>query len=697
MIRRAFIKKSLSLAVIYLLIFHMPAAAIKRPITANDLWNLKRIGSYRLSPSGHKAAVVVTEYDIEENKGQGDIWLVNTDGSGSRRFTTGETTESDPVWSQRGNKIAFTASRNSGKPQLQIISTEGGEATEVTDMPLGVSDPRWLPCGRKMIFVSPVIPGFGGDPDSIRAELTRREKSKVSAKVTEDRFYRYWDHWLTDGYINHLFMIDLETKKVTDLMPGWDRLTGSRGGIEYDISPDGKEIAFTSLRSGPPYDSLESDIYLLDIADPGICRNLTADNPADDFSPYYTPDGKYILYGRQKIIGFYGDRVRLVRYNRMTEEKRLLTESFDRSPSDWVVDKKGKKIFFHAEDRAMVSLFSVGIDGGKISEIYRGGSNRSIDLLPDGSLIFIHQSNSQPACLCIVDKNGGNFKKLTSFNDALLDSIEMGRFEDVWFKGADDEDVQMFILYPPGFDSGRKWPLLMLVHGGPHGTFGDVFHPRWNTQVFAAPGYVTAMVNFHGSSGFGQEFTDAITGEHGRKPFIDVMNAVDLIIGRGFIDEERMALAGGSYGGYLASWVGTQTDRFACLINHAGVFDLCAQFGSDITSGRSRAYGGTVWDDIEDVIKWSPAHNMKDYSTPTLIIHGEKDYRVPVGNGLEAYGILKAKGVPSRFVYFPDENHWVLTPQNSIFWYGEFHAWLDRWISAGPKAGMQSRKPGRSS
>ncbi len=659
-------------------------AADKKPVSATDLWNIKRLGSLKLSPCGKIAAVIVTEYDIDENKGQGDIWLVDSDGSRCRRFTTGESTENSPAWSPCGRKMAFTARREGEKAQLHIISLDGGEAVELTSMPLGVYDPKWLPGGNGIVFVSQVIPGYEGALDSMRVEIERRKNSRITAKVTEDRFYRYWDHWLTDGYVSHLFLIDLDTKEVTDLMPGWGRLTGSSTGIEYNISPEGTEIAFTAFRDGSPYDALESDIYLLDMENPGKVRNLTADNPADDFSPYYTPDGKYILYGRQKIVGFYGDRVRLVRYNRKTDGKKLLTEGFDRSPSGWTVGKKGRTVYFNAADRAMVSLFSVGIDGGGVKEIYRGGTNRSVDLLPDGSLIFMHQSNCEPDRVCTVRCDGKGFRKLTSFNDELLGRLEMGRFEDVWFKGADGQDVQMFILYPPGFDPGKKWPLLVLVHGGPHGTFGDNFHPRWNTQVFAAPGYVTAMVNFHGSSSFGQEFTDAITGEHGRKPLIDVMNAVDFILEMGFVDKNRMAVAGGSYGGYLVSWIGASTDRFACLINHAGVFDLCAQFGSDVTAGRSRAYGGTVWENLEDVIRWSPAHNMEDYVTPTLIIHGEKDYRVPVGNALEAYGILKAKGVPARMVYFPDENHWVLKAQNSIFWYGEFHAWLDRWIGAGP-------------
>ena len=660
-------------------------AGDRRPILAQDLWDMKRVGGLDLSPCGKWAAVTATEYDSETNKGQSDIWLVATNGSVVMRFTTGETSESSPAWSPCGKWIAFTAKREGERAQLHIIPVDGGEAVQLSDMPLGASRPSWMPDGKSIVFVSRVIPELAADLDSMRAEIERRKECRVTAKVTEDRVYRYWDHWLTDGYIPHLYRIDVDTKEITDLTPGWDRYFSISGGIDYEISPDGAEIAFTALKNGAPYDSLVSDVYLLDISKPGAARNITLDNLANDFSPYYTPDGKYLLYGRQRIIGFYGDQVELVRMDRRSGEKLELTDGFDRSPSGWVTGEKSKTVYFTAEDRAMRSLFKIGIKGGEVKEIHRGGTNSSMDVAEKSRLVFLHQSLSEPSEVFSIKTNGKDLKKLTSFNDEILSGIEMGRVEDVTFEGAEGAEVQMFILYPPGFDPSKKWPLLMLVHGGPHGTFGDYFHFRWNAQAFAAPGYVTAMVNFHGSSSFGQDFTDAISGEVGRKPYIDVMNAVDYMLGKGFIDGERMATAGGSYGGYLVSWIGTKTERFACIINHAGVFDLVLQFGSDITHGRARNYGGTPWDGLEAVTRYSPAHHMEKYVTPTLVIHGEKDYRVPVGNGLEIYGILKAKGVPAKLIYFPDENHWVLTEKNSIFWYNEFHGWLDRWIGTGPE------------
>jgi len=684
---RTYVRAIVPAVALALLVSLNARGAVKRPVTADDLWKMKRVGSLSLSPDGKTAAVVATEYDVAKNEGQGDIWFVRTDGSGASRFTTGATTESSPVWSPCGKKLAFVSKREGDdKPQLYVISLDGGEAARLTEMPLGVSNLRWA--GHKIFFVSEVLPGYEGKLDSMKVELERRAKKKITAKTTEVRLFRYWDHWLTEGTVPHLFSIECKSGRggaLTDLTPGWNRLLTDSGDLDYDVSPDAKEIAFSALEFGAPYDSLVNDIFLIDVAKPGAARNVTPENPADDLSPRYTSDGKHILYGMQRIVGFYGDRVRLVRYDRSTGEKKVLTEDWDRSPSGWVDSKDGKTVFFGAEDRSATSLFSIGIDGGAAKQVYRGGTNGSVGVTDDGRLVFFHNELSAPNEVYSVRTNGKSLRKLSSFNDEILAGLEFGTVEDVVYKGFGGADVQMYVVYPPGFDAAKKWPLLILVHGGPHGIFGDEFHFRWNAHAFAAPGYVTALVNFHGSSSFGQDFTDAITGEHGRKPFEDVMKAADLLVGRGFVDGKRMAVAGGSYGGYLVSWIGTQTDRFACLINHAGVFDLCAQFGSDVTFGRERSYGGNPWTSLENVIRWSPAHNMAKYVTPTLIVHGERDYRVPVGNALELYGMLGEKGVPAKLVYFPDENHWVLTPQNSLFWYGEFLDWLERHIGAGPE------------
>lgn len=656
----------------------------KHPITAEDLWAMKRIGSIALSPDGKLAAITVTEYDIKENKGSGDIFIVSIDGTAIKRFTAGETSESSPQWSPDGKRIAFLAKRGDDDyNQLYIIPADGGEARSVTDLPLGVSHPRWLPNGKGIVFSSRVIPEFETDMDSLQAEVKRRKESKVTAKVTENRFYRHWDTWLTDGYYPHLYVLDLESEEIADLTPGYNQYFTAGWNAEYDISPDGKEIAFSAVRHPAPFDSLLWDVYILPIDSPGKITNITTDNPSNDRNPLYSPDGKYILYGRQKIIGFYADRWRMTRYDRDTGKKTEIAAGIDRSPGGWRFSPDGRTVYFTAQDKGRRSVFSTPIKGGAVKEVYQGGTNSSLEVADGKTLVFLHQDLSSPAELYSVRTNGVDLRKLTSFNDDILAELEMGAVHEHYFEGADGDEVQMFLLYPPGFDHTKKWPLLHLVHGGPHGVFGDFFHYRWNAQAFAAPGYVVAMVNFHGSSSFGQDYTDIISGAWGDKPLTDIMKATDYLLETGVIAEDRMAVVGGSYGGYLVSWIGCRTDRFSCIINHAGVFDLVNQFASDYTMGRERSFGGAPWTDIEGLTKYSPAHNMENYTTPTLVIHGERDYRVPIGQGLEAYGVLKGKGVDAKLVYFPDENHWVLSPQNSIFWYGEFHEWLDRYIGNG--------------
>lgn len=661
-----------------------PLAAQQRvPMSAQKLWEMKRVGAPALSPDGAMAAVVVTEYDITKNKGNGDIWMIDVATGAARRFTTGPSTEGSPQWSPDGAQLAFTAKRNDDeRAQLYLIPLAGGEARRLTEMPMGVSGVKWFPDGKSLAFVSTTVARDRGDLDSLKAEMKRRKDSKVSAIASEDRVFRYWDHYIEDGYVQHLYRYDLATEKVTDLTPEWYRLFHYTGGVDYDIAPDGKEIAVTALITGPPYDTLFTDIYALSTDGRGTMRSLTEANPGDDGSPLYTRDGKYLLFGRQLSTDKNAENTKLARLDRASGAVTDLCRNFDRSASGWSTDEQELTVYFTADHLGKTSVFSVPMSGGAVTTLLHRGSNGGLEV-GAGRIVFQHEHLSSPAELYAMKVDGSAVRQLTHFNDDILAGIEMGRVEDVWFAGAEGDSVQTFVVYPPGFDASKKWPLLVLVHGGPHGAFGDDFHPRWNAQIFAAGGYVAITPNFHGSTGFGEFFADRINGEHPRLPFIDVMKATDAMIARPFIDSTRMAVAGGSYGGYLVSWIGGHTGRYACIINHAGVYNLMAQFGSDITFHREISYGGTPWDGRDEVLRWSPSQYAAGYTTPTLVMHGEKDYRVPYGQGLEVYGMLKAKGVPARIVIYPDENHWILSAQNSIHWYGEFDAWLARWIGKG--------------
>ncbi|MAT38481.1 MAG: hypothetical protein CL946_02625 [Ectothiorhodospiraceae bacterium] len=664
--------------------FNAQSQDIER-LTAEKLWNLYRVSSLQVSPDGSQCALVATKYNISTNKGNGDIYLVSSDGSKIQQFTTGNSTEGSPEWSPDGKHLAFVAKREGDeRSQLYVMPVDGGEATRITELPLGASNPKWLPDGKGIVCISKVLPEYGANFDSLKAEIARRKESKVSAMITEDRLYRYWDHYLTDGYIPHIFTVNVESKEVTDLTPNMKRLFSYHGGVDYDISPDGSYLIATALTEGPPYHNLYTDLYKIPTDGSGTMENLTEDNPSDDFQARFSEDGKYILYGKLLRTDRNAERTRLMKRDLESNEEIELCRDFDRSPREWVYSEIDRTVYFTAADRAKTSLFSVPFSGGAVTQLYHDGTNGSIDVHGD-RVFYLHQSFNAPNELYSISTSGGNPVQLTRFNDTLLADVTMGKVEDVTFTGARGDKVQMYVIYPPGFDASKKWPLLVLIHGGPHGTFSDSFHPRWNGQLFAAPGYVAITPNFHGSTGFGEEFAECINGAHAEMPFVDVMAATDHMLAKGYIDSSRMAAAGGSYGGYLSAWVGGQTDRYACIINHAGVYNLMAQFGSDITHHRDISYGGTPWEDPDAVLRWSPSHHAKNYTTPTLVIHGEKDYRVPYGQGLELYGMLKAKKVPARLIIYPDENHWILSAQNSIHWYGEYHKWLDQWIGVGGK------------
>lgn len=650
-----------------------------RIFTPEDMWNIKRVGNPVVSPDGNLVAFTVTSWDIKSNKSTTNIYLYNLTNSDLRQFTQGNS-DNTPVWSPDSKFLAFVSKRNGETNQLYIIPVDGGEARQVTKLPVGVSSPKWFPDGNRIAFVANILPEYDGDFEKLDKMLKDKKESKMSAKVTENRIYRYWDRWLTDGMYPRLFSVDLKSEKVTDLMPGINKFFPLFGGADYDISPDGKQIAISLNSTEPPYDDLNYDVYLLEANGSGKLINITSENVGNDFNPRYSYDGKKLLYGRQLRPDFYADNIKPIIYDFSTKRITEVAPKVDLSFEELQWSKDGNSIYFHAEDRAVRSLFSIGINGANLREIIRGGNTVGTSIASNNRLVFANDNLTNPPELYIIDITGKNLKQLTFFNKELISQIKFGKVENVTYKGANDADVQMYIVYPPDFDEKKKYPLMLMIHGGPHGIFGDAFHFRWNAQLFAAPGYIVAFPNFHGSTSFGLDFALSIHGEHPTKPFIDVMKATDYLISRGFVDEKRMAAAGGSYGGYLVCWIAGHTDRYACLINHAGVYNLMQQFGSDITTYRDKAYGGTPWDGLEVMQKWNPAIYAKNFVTPMLIIHGEKDYRVPANHALEVYGVYKGKGVDARLVYYPDENHWILTPQNSIYWYKEVYDWLERYL-----------------
>lgn len=660
------------------------AAAAPKPLTFEDLWAMERVGSPVVSPDGQWVAYVVTTFNKDKNAGTGQIWRVRTDGSGEpQRLTFAEAGGRAPVFSPDGRWLVFSSKRGDGPAQLYRMSLEGaGEPEQLTTLPVAPADVRFFPDGKSLAFVANTFPDLNDDFAKVKERLEAQKNDKSQVKISDNRTLRYWDHYLTDGTVSHVFRLDLESRQVKDLVPGRDNLV-SFEGVEWDLSPDGREIAWSVNASKPPFKDLDFNVELVDL-ETGKARQIGAENPGGDGGPHYSPDGRYLLFGRGLRPDWPADKNDLVRYDRKSGKIEQLLASWDRDPGNWQVLADGKTVIFTAQDGGRQNLYSVSIDGGTPALLAAGGNVGSPQ--PAGDQV-VYQADRfyQTANLFAVPAGGGESRQLTFLNRERLAGIATGKVESVIYKGAGDADVQMWVHLPPNFDAKKKWPLLMVLHGGPHGASLDNFHYRWSAELFAAGGYVVAQPNFHGSTGFGQAFADSIVGRHGDKPFDDVMRAVDLLVARGYIDEKRMAAAGGSYGGYLVSWLLGHTDRFSAIVNHAGVFDLNAQFASDMTYGRSFAYGADPWVDPVRIDEQSPSRFAKNFDTPTLILHGELDYRVPYTQGVMLHGILTAKGVPSRIVIFPQENHWILKPQSAEIWWREVFAWLAKYLPEGSK------------
>ncbi|MCP3974809.1 MAG: S9 family peptidase [bacterium] len=646
---------------------------MSNPLTATTLWQMSRVGQPVPLPDGSAAVVPVTTYDLDTNKPTTQLHRIERDGT-TTPITTRDATH--PAINPAGDTVSFVRSvADDGAKQLHVMELGGGEARPLTDLPLGVAESKWLPDGSGLIAVVPLLRGFL-TPDETKTELDERKTRHLSAIATEERVYRYWRRWLVSGQLHHLFHIDAATGAAIDLTPGLERLCSSEADPvgTFDISPDGLQIAMTLevALEGRPY--LQFAIHTLPITG-GTPAQLTPELPAQQRRPRYSPDGDSLLYGVQLEHGYYADRVRLTRHDLATGKSTILTEDWDESAAGWeFVDQES--VVLSAEHRGRNCLFTTDTAG--TPPVKLEAANSWHGPAAAGVIWCRTESADRPPEVGVIEN--GVARQVSTFNESTLAELEIGAVDTIHVPGADGHNIEVKLVFPPGFDASKQWPLLHNIHGGPHGLVNDDWHWRWNTQVMAAAGYVVASVNFHGSTSWGEDFTGSIRGEWGNKTYTDVMAATDALIETGYIDENRMAIAGGSYGGYLVTWITTQTDHFKASICHAGVTDLLGQWASDTTEGREKAIGGLPWENMDAVQRWSPLANTANIVTPTLVMHGELDYRVVITQGLSLYGILQHKGVPSRLVYFPDEGHWIQTPANSIHWYSEFIGWLERWV-----------------
>ncbi len=659
-----------------------------RTLSVDVLWEMDRLGEPVIAPAGGHVVVPVTRYDMGTDRAETRLWLLGIDGGVQRPLTQAGTSAGNPVFSPDGSVLAFTARRSDDEAaQIYLLPMDGpGEATRLSEVPTGVSSIRWV--GEHLYFISRIWPGKSWE--EMAAQIKAERDTKVSARQWNALPYSQWDHWIDENRQAHVFRIPAAggpVEAITQAM-GRELPRSSQGLGSYAIHPDESLIAFTSdSRDGASVDP-EIDLFLGRIG-AAQADNLTADNPAGDGNPMFSPDGRTLAFSRQVIAGFYGDTVNIVLHDLASGAQRVITSDWDRSATGlvWTPDSAG---FFGAIDDAGTSrIWFIDAASGEPRPITGATSFGGLSIANDGTLVANNHGFLFPPRVVRVDAAGA-VTRLDTFNDEVLANVELGSYESVSFSGHDGADIQMWVHYPPGFDRNQRYPLLLLLHGGPHNAITDGFHFRWNAQTFASWGYVTAWHNFHGSSGFGQDFVDYINPDWVTAPYNDTIAAAEWFKNQDWIDAERMVAAGASYGGYLGAILLGREHPFNALVIHAPVYNMYSQMAADFAVHSTRF--GHYWERPEIYREISPHYFADQFNTPALIIHGQLDYRVPVGQAFELFRTLQSRGVESRLIYYPDENHWILKPNNSVYWYNEVQRWVEQWASPGGRSQSRPRR-----
>jgi dipeptidyl aminopeptidase/acylaminoacyl peptidase len=665
------------------------------------MMQLKRIGDFTVSPDGKWVTFSATDVSLADNTRKTHLWIVPLAGGESRRLTPANGPGEDRLrFAPDGKRVLFISDRDGGSQVwVQTFDGEKGELTgspmKATSISTEADGALWSPDGKQMLFVSGVYPDCKDDACN-KQRLEEAKRSKVRAKIFTHLLYRHWNAY-GDGRRSHLFLVDADCDVAggntacagRDLTPGdHDVPPFSLGGQDqYAFSPDGKEVAFTSNLDEVEATSTNSDVFVVSLKDENAKpKNLTAANKGSDSTPMYSPDGKWIAIRSQFRAGYESDRFRLQLIERSTGKITNLTEKFDRwvDSMSWAPDSKS--LYITAGNEGDVPVYMISVAGGEPKMLVAVGTNDSPTPTLDGkTIVFTRNSVRFPNELFTAstsaDKQQGT--QLTQINDAVLGPIQMQPAEPFWFTGSEKHKVQGFLLKPPNFDASKKYPVKFLMHGGPQGAWGDDWSFRWNPNLFAANGYVVVMVNPRGSTGYGQQFIDDVNGDWGGRPYKDLMMGLDYAEKTyPFIDKTRECALGASYGGYMANWILANTTRFACIVSHDGMFNPESAYGTTEELWFNEwEFKGTPWTNRAVYRKWSPMLKATQMKTPTLVVHGQLDYRLDVSEGFQLFTTLQRLNVPSKMLYFPDEGHWVLKPQNSQLWYKTVNEWVDKWTT----------------
>ncbi len=663
----------------------LPALAqAKHALTFDDMMKVHRISDPQVSPDGRWVAYVVSTPDLDANTMVSHIWRVPLAGGEPQQLTRGNASDWRPRWSPDSKSIAFVSSR-SGESQVWIIPADGGEARQLTRIATEADGVTWAANAGTLLFTSDVYPDCH-DAACNKRRLDAAKSDKVKARVINHLFFRHWDHWL-NGKVTHLFSVSAEGGEPRDLTPGpYASPTFFLGAPDgYAISPDGKEVCYTSNRSRPLSSvawTTNNDLFLVSSSG-GPAKDITAANPGSDASPQFSPNGRYIAYTSQPTNGYESSLFRLRVYDLQTGQIKDLTTGFDQWVLSFAWAPDSDTIYFTAPEGIEQPIFKTSVSQPHVTKVL-GGYDDELSVVSGGRLVFTHQSLTQPSEIYTASTSGGALTPLTHMNRALMAGIEMNPGESVKTPGAQGAQIESILVKPPHFDPNKKYPGLMLIHGGPQEAWNNSWFYRWNAELFASFGYVVMMTNFHGSTGYGQPFTASISGDWGGAPYEDLMKATDYLSNLPYVDKGRIGAAGASFGGYMIDWIEGHTARFKVLVSHDGVYDLRSMYGeTEELWFPEWELKGVPWKDPALYEKWSPSYYIQNAKTPMLIFEGAKDFRVPEGQAFQLFTSLQRMGVPSRLVYLEQESHLVMKPDDSGFWYKTVQDWLAKYLTSG--------------